>query len=86
MKKSVLKTVKIRIENDFHNTYTIARVEPDENGCATLSPSQVKRINRALCNRGCACSGALGQRGYQPDVDNHLQNEDGSFLIHLRGW
>lgn len=79
------KKIKIRLENDFHNRYAIAQVQPDENGIAILSLNQVKRIQRSLCGvRGCSCSGSLGQRGYQPDVDNHLENEDGSYLIHLR--
>jgi hypothetical protein len=54
----------ITLRNDFHNTEINVRADVDE-GSITLTPSQIKRVERALCGMDCTCSGPLGVRGPQ---------------------
>ena len=56
-----LKTVKMELRNDFHNTRVILRVRRDNGG--RLSWSQVQKAQRTLCGiDGCMCSGLAGER------------------------
>ena len=60
----------VTLRNNFHNTE--CRVRPDANG--VLSPSQVKRVRRALCGiKDCTCGhGPCSTRGPQDvEIDYH---------------
>lgn len=84
----------ITLTNNYHNTEARARVYPDAAGYTILTPRQIKRIGSALCGvRGgrCRCSGSVGIRGYQHDIDYFEMAQDGSdgpryLRIHLRGY
>lgn len=86
-----MKRKKIVLRNDFHNTATTATVVvipgSERKGYVKLSKGQVMRIRRELCgSKECHCSGFLGIRGYQPYIDWEELAEDGSCLVHLRGY
>jgi hypothetical protein len=67
----------LTLTNDFHNTEVKLRLRGNR-----LSPRQVKRSARALCGIAeCTCSGALGQRGEQPDALRFEQLEDGGVEV-----
>jgi len=78
--------MKITIKNAFHNTSTRLKVIPDTEGWCRLSRAQLMRSRRALCGQACSCSGDLGANGYQHDIDCSEAQEDGSMLVHLRGY
>lgn len=84
--------VVITLTNDFHNSSVSLRVEVDDEGNAKLSINQIKK-RRELCCAGCSCSGEVGTRGYQHDVDSiEPVYDDGGFdslsgaWVHLRGY
>jgi len=65
---------RITLTNDFHNTSVtliaehVGSVEDWDGEQAPLyrlAPSQIKRAKRALCAKGCLCSGEMGTRGHQ---------------------
>ena len=82
---------KIKLTNDFHNTSVNLNVDVDYYGNSELSDRQVARSKFILCGfRGCECSGHLGVRGYQHDIDalETVGGEYGTITanIHLRGY
>jgi len=60
----------ITLRNDFHNSTVRLHAQLGDE----LTPAQIKRAKNTLCGiSGCACGGALGQRGRQ-------RQEDGRFV------
>ena len=54
----------ITIRNEFHNTKVRVKASIGD----TLTASQVQRCRCGLCGiKGCACGGALSERGPQHD-------------------
>ncbi len=51
-----MKTLKMTLENDFHNTAVTAIAKIDAHDCLYFSHRQAKRIKTALCgHKGCWC-------------------------------
>lgn len=78
--------MKMTLTNDFHNTAAIVRVTPRESThyglMADLSRAQTRRAEKKLCGMSdCSCSGALGTRGKQKDLESWEPNQDGSVTI-----
>ena len=81
-----MKTLKIRLSNDFHNSETTAMAkvirEAGQIITCELSARQVKRIQSELCGiGGCTCSNELGTRGSQYYNACDI-NQDGSAILY----
>jgi len=71
----------VTLSNDFHRTSVRVRVDKFP---YHLTPSQVRRIRRALCGMpDCTCSGWLGVRGPQEGgvvVQSFSEND---YVLHV---
>ena len=66
-----MKTKKVILKNNFHNSSVELMAKQDEFGYGylTLSPYQVKRAQKKLCGiKECTCSNELGIRGEQENT------------------
>ena len=68
--------MNITLRNDFHNSETTVRVASLPH---TLTPSQVRRVRKALCgNRGCKCGDIRGGQ--------HTRTDEGELVTLVVGY
>lgn len=68
-----MKTMKIKLTNDFHNSEVTLTIRQD----GTVSYNQIKKARKSLCGcNDCLCSGDSGQRGQQEWVILSLDDKN----------
>lgn len=83
-----MKTTKITLTNDFHNTSATVIPQPITTGRFAgyyrISRATQRRLVRELCMPGCLCSGTFGLRGGEA-LTATIINEDAdrSFILDL---